>query len=560
MSETLSRTCQNCKIDFTIESDDFVFYEKMKVPPPTFCPKCRQVRRLFLRNFRTLYRRPSSKSGKMIISMYNEDQPFPVWSTEEWYADGWDALEHGRDFDFSRPFFEQWKELSDVVPRFSLMVNNSPGCEYSNLCNRSSNCYFCFGCVDNEYCDYSHSVWNCRESLDCLYLFKSEYCYECVDVTESNKMFYSQECISCSDSIGLLNCRGCVDCIGCVGLRNKSYHIFNKQVTREEYKAFLEAHPLNDPASISYILEKRNELAKDFPHPYMYGTQNVDVVGNHIFHSKNIQFGFDIKSGEDSKYGYTVRKMVSSYDCNFCLDIENSYECLFSQPYGLRFCHLAIDCTNSDYVQFCLNSNNLFGCIGLRKKDYCILNKQYTKEEYQLLVPKIIEHMKITGEWGEFFPIELAPYAYNESTVGEYYPLTKEDAVSKGFKWRDDLQKTEGQENSSVKEMNIDPYNWSIIKDKIFACESCKRNYRMTDHEISFYQRLKLALPVNCFFCRHQKRMDMRLPRELYDRTCMCEKQNHTHDGKCEILFKTAYKPDRPEKIFCESCYNQEIA
>ncbi len=30
------KTCQNCKQNFTIESEDFVFYEKIDVPPPTF--------------------------------------------------------------------------------------------------------------------------------------------------------------------------------------------------------------------------------------------------------------------------------------------------------------------------------------------------------------------------------------------------------------------------------------------------------------------------------------------------------------------------------------------
>lgn len=83
-------------------------------------------------------------------------------------------------------------------------------------------------------------------------------------------------------------------------------------------------------------------------------------------------------------------KFVNSYDCGFSLDIENCYECLLSEPYALRFCHIEIDCTESNYAQFCHNSNNLFGCISLRKKDYCILNKKYTKEEYHALVPQII--------------------------------------------------------------------------------------------------------------------------------------------------------------------------
>jgi len=41
-----TKNCQNCKKDFTIEQDDFSFYEKIKVPPPTFCPECRYKRRI----------------------------------------------------------------------------------------------------------------------------------------------------------------------------------------------------------------------------------------------------------------------------------------------------------------------------------------------------------------------------------------------------------------------------------------------------------------------------------------------------------------------------------
>jgi hypothetical protein len=37
--------------------------------------------------------------------------------------------------------------------------------------------------------------------------------------------------------------------------------------------------------------------------------------------------------------------------------------------------------------------------VGLHDKSYCILNKQYTKEEYEELVPKIIEKMMKDDEW-----------------------------------------------------------------------------------------------------------------------------------------------------------------
>ncbi len=552
-----NKACAKCQSQFTIESDDFSFYQKIGVPAPTLCPTCRLKRRMFVRNFRTLYKRPSSKSGKAIISMYHEEQPFPVLSMEEWYADDWDALEYGKDFDFSRPFFEQYKELDSMVPRCGLIVNNSVDCGYCNLCNRSSNCYFVFGCIDNEYCDYGHSVWNCRESMDCLFLFRSEYCYECINVLESNNLLYCQECESCAESIGLFDCRGCVNCIGCVGLRNKSYCIFNQQVTREEYQQFLKEHPLSDPANIEYILSEQKKLRQIVPTPHLFGSHNIDVSGNYIYNAKNVHSGFNIKSGENSKFGFIVRKMVESYDCNFCLDIENCYETLFSQPNGIRFSHLVLDSSDITYSQFCLNSNHLFGCAGLRKKDYCILNKQYTKEEYEELVPKIIEHMKSTGEWGEFFPITNAPYAYNESTVGEYFPLSREEALEQGYAWKDDIPAMLGQENARIEDMS--GYDFAALKDKIFACTSCSRNYRFIEHEIGFYRRFNLPLPIKCFFCRHQARMDTRIPPDLYHRTCMCREDTHSHKGACVNEFETSYAPERAEIVYCEKCYQAEI-
>ncbi|HRI36281.1 MAG TPA: hypothetical protein PK765_04380 [bacterium] len=66
----------------------------------------------------------------------------------------------------------------------------------------------------------------------------------------------------------------------------------------------------------------------------------------------------------------------------------------------------------------------------MNDKSYCILNKQYTEEEYNTLVPKIIAHMRETGEWGEFFSPNLSPFGYNETVAMEYFPLTKEQALS----------------------------------------------------------------------------------------------------------------------------------
>ncbi|HRI36255.1 MAG TPA: hypothetical protein PK765_04235 [bacterium] len=82
------------------------------------------------------------------------------------------------------------------------------------------------------------------------------------------------------------------------------------------------------------------------------------------------------------------------------------------------------------YCESCNATKDCFACVGLRNKQYCILNKQYTKEEYEALVPKIIDHMRSTGEWGEFFPSRLGLFGYNESVGNDYFPLSKEEALN----------------------------------------------------------------------------------------------------------------------------------
>jgi len=80
------KVCQNCKNNFPIEPDDFSFYEKMQVPPPTFCPECRLIRRMNNTNERVLYKRTCDLTGKNIISMFPHNTLFLVYGFDYWYA------------------------------------------------------------------------------------------------------------------------------------------------------------------------------------------------------------------------------------------------------------------------------------------------------------------------------------------------------------------------------------------------------------------------------------------------------------------------------------------
>ena len=99
--------CQNCQKDFTVEPEDFVFYEKIKVPAPTWCPECRMIRRFTWRNERALFTRNCAGTDKEIICMFHPESPLVVYDRDFWWSDAWDPGEYGQEYDFSCPFFEQ---------------------------------------------------------------------------------------------------------------------------------------------------------------------------------------------------------------------------------------------------------------------------------------------------------------------------------------------------------------------------------------------------------------------------------------------------------------------
>jgi hypothetical protein len=339
----------------------------------------------------------------MIISAFHSDTPFPVYDSEEWWGDEWDPIDFGIDINLSKKITTQIGELFNTTPHLALFSSQTENCDYSNQINASKNCYLIFGGLDDENCDYGHIIWNCRDSIDNLYLFKSESCYECIDCLGSAKLFYSQECESCVDSIGLFDCRNCLNCIGCVGQVNKSYCIFNKQVSKEEYKEFLAKYPLSEENSIKFILNEREKLRRTIPQRSFFGSHNNDVSGNHIYNAHNIKHSFDIKSGENSKYCFTVRTTTDSYDLSFTGEASETYNALTILG-GNRIIGSQTIYNSNDvyYSENCHSCSNIFGCYGLRKKSYCILNKQYSKEQYLELFPKIIAKMKEDGEWGDF--------------------------------------------------------------------------------------------------------------------------------------------------------------
>ena len=138
------RNCQNCQKEFAIQPEDLVFYQKINVPPPTFCPQCRLQRRTAWRNERTLYKRKCDLCKNSIIAIYPSGTLFPVYCRECWYSDKWDPLSYGDSYDFSKNFFSHFKELLVKAPRVAMYIDNCVNCDYANQIANCKNCYLSF--------------------------------------------------------------------------------------------------------------------------------------------------------------------------------------------------------------------------------------------------------------------------------------------------------------------------------------------------------------------------------------------------------------------------------
>ena len=209
-------------------------------------------------------------------------------------------------------------------------------------------------------------------------------------------------------------------------------------------------------------------------------------------------------------------------------------------------CHTIPSCSDICYSEFCHSSRDVFGCIGLKNAQYCILNKQYSKEEYQSIRAEIIESMKIRGEWGEFFPCELSPFAYNESIVHEYLPLPADEISKRG------LRLVEKKTLCAPEEAKVPPEHPDLSEldiGQIYKCSQTGRAFRLQKAEVELCRRLQIPLPSKAPDTRHEARMSIRAPRNLSYSDCIA----------CGKEVTSAYASMDQSKLFCLDCYQNKV-
>jgi len=340
-----------------------------------------------------------------------------------------------------------------------------------------------------------------------------------------------------------------------------TYYIFNEPYSKEAYAEKLKEFNFGSFKFREEFEKKAFEFTSQQPKRNFHGIKNDNVSGDYIFNSRNVKDSYMVRNADNVRYSQLLKNGPAANCYDYSIFGDGAEWVYDSCWVGLNINHVLFSSWsyNSHDITYCfgaMGSGNLFGCVGIRKGEYCILNKQYSKEEYLELLPKIKKHMDEMPyvddkgrvfRYGEFFPYALSPWGYNEGAAQEWMPLTKKEAVAQGFSWKDEKER-DYQESTIVVPDHIDEVRDDIIKE-ILKCETCDKNYRVIKKEVDFYRQYAVPIPRKCPACRDTARTN-KLPRmKIYNRPC----------GRCNKDMMTSYTHDDPSIIYCEACYQQEV-
>ncbi len=569
------RSCAQCKKNFVITPEDEAFYAKLSIPPPVLCPDCRRQRRFAFRNERALYSRACELCKKQTVSFYSPSYPGSVYCQPCWWSDNWDPSSYAKEYDPTAPFFDQLKDLFIAVPLPGIMNKNSENSDFTAHSYANKSGYMLISSGMSENCYYGLQIVDGQDIVDASFARECESGYELIDCEKMYNSNWCQQSSNCMDSQFLYDCHGCTSCFMSANLKNKSYVFRNKQLTKSEYEKMMSTVDAGNYSSVEMLKKEfLSMVCTQAIHRYSQQTQCEDSSGNYLLNCANAKECFDARNLENCKYiVVSPGPTKDSYDNNYCAlgselfcDVLSNVETAMNQQY----CQYSWGSSNLQYCSYLMNSDSCFGSAGMKKTRFCILNKQYSEEEYTKLRARIIVDMKARGEYGQFFPPALSAFGYNETIANDEWPLSKEDAITQGFNWCDE---TAGKFGKPTKEWSDIPDDMaqtdaSILRE-VLACIDCGKNFKVISQEFEFYKKMNVPLPRRCFNCRHMARMHMRNPRHLWTRQCMCDRPGHDHGsraeasakvgGQCTEKFETTYAPDRAEKVFCEKCYQREV-
>ncbi len=547
-------------------------WEKFLIPSPDCCYRVRMLRRLSFRNEKKFYQVTCANTGKKEISIVH-DTVRNVMSPKDWNEeDFWKYA-----IPYSGDFFQDIKTLFEKVPYMPRFVVNSENSEYCNQARDEKNCYLCVGGENSENCMYDTHDMQSKYAFDCYGVIKTEIAYQSIHIYYSMKSFFSIYLISCYNVWFGYDCKNCKNVLFGTGLVWGEYVFKNKIYPKEEREHIFKTYSqkMKTISWLQEVLQEYDDFVNQHPHEAIHNINSEHSFGAQINDSKNMILWFAIIATDDSFYCATQGFSKNVMDAESSSNSELIFNCVGSLRLFGSMCIAwnFSELRHSAYDFYTRGGNNLLGCFGVNNKSYCILNKEYSKDEREQLATTIIHELQSKGKRGEFFDTELSPFPYNDTLANKFFPVRPEqltilqpekfisDAILdlwgeeklkiKRRTRESELNIPENAELVQAKDLpdNIDDVDVSIL-DKVIICEKTWRPFKIMKLELEFYKQYGLPLPTTHYEYRDEQRYDTSIPKRLLE-FCLCD--------KCGKETLSELRKGHTYKVYCEGCYAKEI-
>lgn len=451
-----------------------------------------------------LHKRKCDKTGRDIISTFQPECLYPVWHRDEWFSA---AQPPQAVFDFSQSFFSQTEPLFKRCPIPHISGLHNENCEFTDDWWYSRNCYLCHSGVRCEDSRYSYRILDCKNMLYWVFLFECEWCIDVINSEKCSRCIYGLYLRNCNDMAFCYDCRNCHDCLLCSNLRNKQYCIGNKQLTKEEYESQKKNFSFETRSGYerckALFSTMLHEVAWHKSH-YMDFAENSS--GNYILRVKNVSQMFFGNGVED---GYNIARLgwaKTVLDGISLQDAEMVYMSSWVQikSYDVRYSFMMDNARFALYSGYSSRCENIFGCCGLLDGKNCILNTPYSAQEYSTLKDKVIDHMKSTGEWWQFFPWSFAPNPYDESWSSFHFPLSESEQKAQWYFFLPNPEK-HNEHYQPSEEIPISSDATLETTKNTYWDEVAQRPFQILAQDINFCRDLGVPLPSTYYMRRIQE-------------------------------------------------------
>jgi hypothetical protein len=547
----LSQLCSITNEKFSISTEELELRAEIGFNPPTISPTERLRLLLSFLPGRSLAKRSCSKSGVEIFSGYPESAKFPVQSPDVWVERDWQSEQLALTFSPDVSFFVQLHELWNAVPRPSLFAIEATGSIVVDGSVGVKDSLYIFNSQQVERCAYSAFLLRCSLVADSLFCIDCRLCYECIGCSDCEALYWSENSSNCSDCVFVSGCIDCSNCVCCTGLSGARDCLFNQHVGPDAIARFLAEHNLfsetTDRRAIDELREQAAMARRGQPVPERWSDDSSSGNGNYLLRA-SAENGYFISDSNAVFHGLNLHRSRSVIDSmGLGTELIESFQavsCSGSRLLSSISCYRGSDVW---YSSHCVDCSNLIGCVGLKGKEFCILNQQYDADQFAEIRDWLANNLDQRGIWGAFPTSAFAGIPYNSSLAHEFMALTPIQAELLQFEWEPALESALKAPAGAVEPPHrLDEIELSSSQGAVLICEMTGRPYSFYAAELSLYRELKVPPPGRCFEQRHAERIKRTAVGRLHSARCSTTGQTirtpNQSSAKSPVLERKAWK------------------